>query len=79
MSNLIARSVIEVMRDEMAVRERILRYLQEKPRTVPEIAQHLNCPAYEATHWVMAMWRYGIIQETGKPNDEGYYTYRPAE
>jgi predicted Rossmann fold nucleotide-binding protein DprA/Smf involved in DNA uptake len=71
-----ARPLTEVMRDEMAFRDKIVEILREEPKTIPEIAGALRCPTHEVMYWVMAMWRYGIVVETGKPDDNGYYQYQ---
>ena len=79
MENLITRDLAEVMRDEMAIKDKITGQLREAPRTIPEIADSLGYPKHEMVFWVMAMWRYGILEETGSPDDEGYYQYRLKE
>ncbi len=78
MNNLVDRNIAEAMRDEMAMRERILSLLNESPRTVPEVADALECSANNAMFWMMAMWRYGSIEEVGKRDGEGYYRYQPV-
>jgi hypothetical protein len=77
--NLITRDLGEVMRDEMRIKGKIVSQLREAPGTIPELADSLGYPKHEVVLWVMAMWRYGIVEETGKPNDEGYYQYRLKE
>jgi len=79
MPNRIDRNLIEVMRDEMIMRDNIIHYLHEGPKTIPEIAEFLKCPDHEVTYWVMAMWRYGYLEEEGKPNRDGYYKYRATK
>ena len=79
MRNQINRDAGEIMRDEMVMKERILTRLREKPETIPEIAVALEHPALDVMLWIMAMWRYGIIEEVGKPNAEGFYKYRPVK
>jgi hypothetical protein len=74
-----SRPLIEVMRDEMVFRDKIIGMLQREPKTILEIAAGLGCPSHEVTYWVMAMWRYGIIVETGKAGDDGYYKYQLKE
>ncbi len=76
MKNRINRDIAEVMRDEMGMKKSIISLLSDEPKTIPEIATVLQYPGADVMYWVMAMWRYGYIEETGKPNDEGYYTYR---
>ena len=70
------RCITEVMRDEMTMREKILSLLNSEPKTIPEIAKELEYPANEVMVWIMAMWRYGYIEEVGKANAEGYYKYQ---
>jgi len=70
------RSPAEIMRDEMTVRPRILAALADGPKTIPEIAEALGAPAPEVTLWVMALRRYGALEELPKPKAEDYYRYR---
>ena len=79
MENRTDRNVAEVMSDEMVMKDRILTLLNEAPKTIPEIAAALEYPANDVVFWVMTMWRYGSLEEVGKPNDEGYYKYRPVK
>ena len=76
MNNTVTRNPGEVMRDEMVMNERILSLLAEEPRTVPEIAAVLGCSAHDTMLWIASMWRYGSVEEVGKPGDEGYYKYK---
>jgi DNA-binding IclR family transcriptional regulator len=70
------RDPAEVMRDEMIVKDRIATLLREGPRSIPEIAEALGCPAREVTLWVMALRRYGVLEELPKPKADDYYRYR---
>jgi len=79
MKNQIDRNVAEIMRDEMGMRDRIISQLSEDPKTIPEIAKALDYSSYDIMLWVMAMWRYGSLEEVGKPNDDGYFKYRMVE
>lgn len=74
-----SRDFAEVMRDEMAFRDRIISILRQGAKTVPEIAESLGCPKHEAMMWVMALWRYGVLEATEKPSDQGYYQYQLKE
>jgi len=76
MKNRIERDAAEVMRDEMVMKDKIHSLLTEDARTVPEMAAALECSTDNVLIWVMAMWRYGSLEEVGKPNDEGYYKYK---
>ncbi len=69
----------EIIRDEMAMRARILEILKEGPKTVPEVAERLSRPTAEVMFWMMAMRKYSLIEETEEMTDEGYYKYRIKE
>ena len=77
--NADVRELREVVREEMIMREKILAALREGPKTVPEIAQALACPAYEVMFWVMSARKYGYVQELKEPTDNGYYQYQVVE
>ncbi len=74
----VPRDPSEVVRDEMAARDAIVAALKGGPRTIPEVAEALGKPAHEVTFWVMALRRYGALEELPKPKAEDYYTYRLA-
>ena len=73
------RDPSEVMRDEMLMKEKIASLLREGPRTIPEIADALRRPAREVTLWVMALRRYGALEEIPKPKADDYYRYKLAK
>ena len=73
------RDVREVIRDEHLMRGPILRLLEEKPRTIPEIAEALGRPTSEVTFWVMGMRKYGYLTEDREVTDEGYYRYQRTQ
>ena len=70
------RPLAEVLRDEMVARDRIARVLRDEARTIPEIAAALGAPTWEVTHWVMAMRRYGAVEELPKPKVDDYHRYK---
>ncbi|GAB4231743.1 MAG: hypothetical protein OHK0028_06870 [Deltaproteobacteria bacterium] len=70
------RDPSEVMRDEVLMREKITSLLREGPRTIPEIADTMGSPAREVTLWVMALRRYGALEELPKPKADDYYRYK---
>jgi len=73
------RNFGEVLRDEMVMRDKIVALLENGAKTIPEMAEALGFPAHEVMQWVMAMWRYGKLEETGKANEDGYFQYRLKE
>ncbi len=72
------RDAADVMREEGLARRRIAAVLAGGPRTIPEIAEALGRPSHEVTLWVMALRRYGVLEELPKPKADDYYTYRLA-
>jgi len=73
------RNITEVMKDEMIMKGKILSSLSAKPKTIPEIAEALEVPSEEIMFWVAALWRYGALEEVGKPDSDGYYSYQPTQ
>ncbi|MHB8156298.1 MAG: MarR family transcriptional regulator [Desulfocucumaceae bacterium] len=72
------RDLREIVREEMYMKDVILRVLVVGPKTVPEIASAIGYPTYEVLIWVMGLRRYGHVSEIGDVTDEGYYRYRAA-
>ena len=70
------RDMREIMRDEMIMKDRILVLLKEENKTVPEVAALLGTPEYETVYWMMAMRRYGKVEEVGRPDEDGYFQYQ---
>jgi hypothetical protein len=79
MTSSVMRPLGEVVRDEMAARERIAEALSSGPKTIPEIAAAIGEPGWEVTLWVMAMRRYGTIEELPKPKADDYFRYTLGE
>lgn len=73
------RTAPEIMRDEMVVRDEIAALVADEPRTIPEIARHMKRPRHEVSLWVMALWKYGMLRDTGETDDEGYCRYELNE
>jgi hypothetical protein len=77
--NTTRRDMREVMRDEMIMRDRITALLQDGTKSIPEISEALGVPNHETVFWVMAMRRYGLIEEVGRPDIDGYFQYEFKE
>ncbi|MBN2243301.1 MAG: MarR family transcriptional regulator [Acidobacteria bacterium] len=69
------RSLAEVLRDEMVMKDRIVGLLREEPKTIPELAEALGYPSHEVVLWVMALWRYGTVAEMKQGRNEEYFKY----
>lgn len=73
------RDLGEVLRDEFVMRPRISAVLREGPKTIPELAEALERPGHEVTLWLMAMRRYGSVEELRKAKADDYFRYRLVE
>jgi hypothetical protein len=73
------RDMREVMRDEMIMKDRISALLQDGTKSIPEISEALGAPNHETVCWVMAMRRYGMVEEVGRPDVDGYFKYEFKE
>lgn len=71
----ITREIREIVREEPAMRRRILAALREGPRTVPQIAEAIGAPSHETVYWIMGMRRYGWVSEVREAADDGYFRY----
>jgi hypothetical protein len=78
-SSTAPRALAEVLRDEMIMRDRIAAALRDGPKTIPELAELLGAPTREVTLWVMAMRRYGKLEEMPKPKADDYFRYKLME
>lgn len=73
------RGFAEVLRDEWIMKDRIAAVLADGPKTIPEIAMLLSAPSPEVTQWVMALRRYGRLEEMPKPKADDYFRYKLTE
>lgn len=78
MTGTAQRDVREIIREEPAMRGRIVAALAEGPGTIPEISASIGSPEREVVFWVMAMRRYGYLSEVPGATDEGYFRYQPT-
>ena len=69
------RNALEIMRDEMIMRQRIRDLLGDGPKTIPEMAEALDAPSDEVLVWVMGVRRYGGLEEVGRADENGYFKY----
>ena len=79
MSEALPRGFGEVLRDEWIMKDRIAAALADGPKTIPEIAALLGAPSPEVTQWVMAMRRFGKLEEMPKPKADDYFQYKLTE
>jgi hypothetical protein len=75
----IRRDIQEIVHDEMIMKDRIAKILQDGPRTIPELAEAMGYPSHEVTIWLFAMRRYGEVEVIGKPDGDGYFKYELAK
>lgn len=76
MDNQVTRDLSEIMRDKMVIADKIVALLRKEPQNIPQVAENLGYPSHEVVRWMMDMWRYGVIEETGNPDEDGYYQYQ---
>ncbi len=69
------RDMLDIAQDEMIMRDRIAAVLEQGPKTIPELAQSLGCPSREVTVWLFGMRRYGMVEEIGRADVDGYFQY----
>lgn len=73
------RNSAELLRDEMYLRDRVAEALRAGPKTVSELAGELGFPSHEMMKWLMAMRRYGRVEELPKSRADDYYQYQLVE
>ena len=73
------RPFAEILRDEWIMKDHIAAALADGPKTIPEIAALLGAPSREVTQWVMAMRRFGRLEEMPKPKADDYFQYKLTE
>jgi hypothetical protein len=69
------REMLDIAQDEMVMRDRIAGVLAGRPMTIPEIAQTLGYSTREVTVWLFGMRRYGLVEEIGRADVDGYFQY----
>ena len=66
----------ETLRDEMLIKDEIFKQLQAGPLTIPDLSQNLKLPSNEVVRILMAMRRYGSVEELPKSRKEDYFKYQ---
>ncbi len=66
-----------VYRDEMGLQKKILSALGHEGKTVPELAGELSMPSEEVMMYLMAMRRYGLVEELPKERRDRFFKYAP--
>jgi len=69
------REMLDIAQDEMIMRDRIADLLEQGPKTIPELAQTLGYSSREVTVWLFGMRRYGMVEEIGRADVDGYFQY----
>ena len=74
------RDMLEIAQDEFIMRDRILKILKEEgPKTLPELTEKLGYPSREVVVWLFGLRRYGMVEEVGRPDVDGYFKYEFLE
>jgi len=66
----------DLVKQQTRMKRVVLDAFRTEPKTVPEVANALNLPTHEAMHWVMALRKYGLLEETREVTDDGFYKYK---
>ncbi len=67
---------IKKYQDEMWLQKKILSVLKEQgPLTVKDVSAELDWPEDEIMMYLMAMRRYGLVEEAPKERREFYFRY----
>lgn len=73
------RAMLDIAQDEMVMRDRISGLLDEGSKTIPQMAERLGCSTREVTVWLFGMRRYGLVEEIGRADENGYFQYELAK
>lgn len=73
------RDMLDIAQDEMIMRDRIAGILEQGPKTIPELAQTLGYSSREVVVWLFGMRRYGLVEEIGRADVDGYFQYELAK
>ncbi len=79
MTETAPRDFGEILRDEWIMKDRIAAALADGPKTIPELAELLGAPSPEVTQWVMALRRFGKLEEMPKGKADDYFPYKLTE
>ncbi len=70
------KTTVEKFRDEMGLHKKILSLLEERgPLSINEISQAIQWPNDEIMMYVMAMRKFGLIEEAPKERRDRYFKY----
>ena len=68
-----------VVRGGSLYEDMIAEALGVEPKTVPELAEALGMPSHEVMMHLMAMRRYGRVEELPRDRRDDYFRYRLVE
>ena len=71
----IQRTMLEIVQDEMIMKDRISEVLKIETKTIPELSEALSVPSYELNIWLAAMLRYNEVEAVGRADVDGYFKY----
>jgi predicted transcriptional regulator len=63
-----------LFKEQKAIRRQITQAMREAPKTVPEVAEATNLPADQVLWHIIAMKKYGLVDEVGMCGE--YYQYQ---
>jgi len=75
----IRRDMLEIVQDEMIMKDRIAEILRTEPKTIPELSEAMGYPSHEVFIWLSAMLRYSEVEAIGRADVDGYFKYELVE
>lgn len=58
------------------IKRAILKSLEEKPKTIPEVAKEVDLPIDEVTFYLMSLRKFGAIEVDDIDDMDEYFTYK---
>lgn len=62
-----------LVKEQKLLQQAICQFIQDSPKTIPQIAVQVQKPAHEVLWYVAILKKYGIVAETGMCGDYPLY------
>ncbi|RLE41630.1 hypothetical protein DRJ19_05530 [Candidatus Woesearchaeota archaeon] len=69
-----SKELMDLVRKQAMIKNRIIKALEKGPKTIPEIASEIGLPIHEVTWYVLTFTKYNILRPV-EQTDEGYWKY----
>lgn len=68
------KELVDKVRQDTIIKNKIRKAIIDKPKTVPEIAKEVNLETYLVLWYISTFLRYGLVDRVEK-TEEGYWKY----